>query len=94
MFFIRNLGLPFILIVGGMVAMFGLVLLSQQGGAATVWAKAISPWMILLPAFGAALAARRLVQIWQWRRGTLNGGCPSCTGVMVRRRCRMCGHYD
>ncbi|XXF09910.1 hypothetical protein J3Q00_05985 [Pseudomonas sp. D2-3] len=91
MFFIRNLGLPFILIIGGVVALLGLAILSRQGGDAAGWARAIFPWMILLPALGAAWAARRLVQIGQWRRGTLNGGCPRCTGVMAGGRCRMCG---
>lgn len=91
MFFIRNLGLPFILIIGGVVALMGLAILSRQGGEAAAWARTIFLWMILLPALGAAWAARRLVQIGQWRRGTLNGDCPRCTGVMSGGRCRMCG---
>ncbi|SDE90637.1 hypothetical protein D16iCDA_17360 [Pseudomonas seleniipraecipitans] len=95
MFFIRNLGLPFILIFAGLVAMMGLLVLSQQGGSLAGWAqaaRAIFPWMIVLPASGALWVALRLLQIWQWRRGTLNGGCPRCTGVMAGDRCRMCGH--
>lgn len=91
MFFIRNLAVPFILIIGGVVVMMGLAILSQQGGAVADWARSMFPWLGVLPAFGVAWAARRLVQIWQWRRGTLNGGCPSCTGVMAGGRCRMCG---
>ncbi len=91
MFFIRNLAVPFILIIGGVVAMMGLAILSRQGGAVADWARAMFPWLGVLPALGAVWAARRLVQIWQWRRGTLNGGCPSCTGVMTGGRCRMCG---
>lgn len=94
MFFIRNLGLPFILIAGGLVALMGLVLLSQQGGTFASWAqaaRAIFPWMILLPVCGALWATQRLLQIWRWRRGTLDGGCERCTGVMAGDRCRMCG---
>ncbi|WP_147176639.1 hypothetical protein [Pseudomonas sp. AG1028] len=91
MFFIRNLAVPFILIIGGVVAMMGLAILSRQGGAVADWARAMFPWLGVLPALGAVWAARRLVQIWQWRRGTLNGGCSSCTGVMTGGRCRMCG---
>lgn len=91
MFFIRNLGMPFILIIAGVVTMMGLAILSQQGGAAMGWARALFPWMGLLPALGAAWAVRRLVQIGQWRRGTLNGDCPRCTGVIAGGRCRMCG---
>ncbi len=91
MFFIRNLGLPFILIIGGVVAMMALAILARQGGDAMSWARAVFPWMIVLPTLGATWAARRLVQIWQWRRGTLEGGCPRCTGVLANGRCRMCG---
>lgn len=95
MFFIRNLGLPFILIAGGLVAMMGLLLLAQQGEAQPALAQAartLFPWLVVLPAGGAAWTALRLVQIWRWRRGTLNGGCPRCTGIMAGGRCRMCGH--
>ena len=48
MFFIRNLGMPFILIIAGVVTMMGLAILSQQGGAAMGWARALFPWMGLL----------------------------------------------
>ncbi|SDH75094.1 hypothetical protein SAMN05216588_10752 [Pseudomonas flavescens] len=94
MFFIRNLGLPFLLIAGGLVAMMGLLALSQQGDglpSGAQAARAIFPWMIPLPVCGALWAAQRLLQIWHWRRGTLNGDCQRCTGVMVGERCRMCG---
>ncbi|KIQ06547.1 MULTISPECIES: hypothetical protein [Pseudomonas] len=94
MFFVRNLAVPFILIIGGAILMMALVLLSQQGAALASWAptvRALFPWMVLLPAGGALWAVQRLLQIWRWRRGTLNGDCQRCTGVMVGGRCRMCG---
>ncbi|WP_416637385.1 hypothetical protein [Pseudomonas sp. OHS18] len=80
MFFIRNLGMPFILIIAGVVTMMGLAILSQQDGAAAGWARAVpldgpaaGPWCGLggtPPGADRAVAARHP----EWRLPALHRG--------------------
>lgn len=94
MFFIRNLGLPFIIVAAGPAAVLLLAAMCQPGGPLAPWSVSVRaglPLLMLLPLSGALWAAWRLLQIGRWRRGTLRGDCSHCQGIVASGRCRMCG---
>lgn len=98
----RNLALPAIIFIIGMVIMITLGRLQSADGPMQFLgnvAQSLFPWTPLIPFAGLCWAAYAIWAIWRWENGERDGPCQNCGGPMSSHTgrygdysvCKMCG---